>query len=59
MSSSVAKPIIKQIKDSRDALDFFETVSLPKEDEKTQEIIMNFPTVYIHNWKALGNLKFM
>lgn len=41
----MAKPIIKQIKDSRDALDFFETVSLPEEDEKTQEIIMNFPTV--------------
>lgn len=25
---SVAKPIIKQIRDSREALDFFETVSL-------------------------------
>ena len=47
---SVAKPIIKQIRDSREALDFFETVSLPAEDEKTQAIIMNFPTVYIHNW---------
>ena len=47
--SSVARPIIKQIKDSRDALDFFEKVSLPKEDEKTQDIIMNFPTVYIHH----------
>lgn len=57
MSSSVAKPIIKQIKDSRDALDFFETVSLPKEDEKTQEIIMNFPTVYIHNWQASGKFE--
>lgn len=57
MSSSVAKPIIKQIKDSRDALDFFETVSLPKENEKTQEIIMNFPTVYIHNWQASGKFE--
>ena len=55
MSNSVAKPIIKQIKDSRDALDFFETVSLPAEDEKTQEIIMNFPTVYIHNWQDSGD----
>ena len=52
--SSVARPIIKQIKDSRDALDFFEKVSLPKEDEKTQDIIMNFPTVYIHNWQDSG-----
>ncbi len=51
MSSGVARPVIRQIKDSRDALDFFESVSLPNEDEKTQEIITSFPTVYIHNWK--------
>ncbi|MDO5156480.1 MAG: DUF2075 domain-containing protein [Eubacteriales bacterium] len=57
MSVNIAKPIIKQIKDSRDALDFFETVSLPAEDEKTQKIIMNFPTVYIHNWQESGNFE--
>ena len=57
MSSSVAKPIIKQIKDSRDALDFFETVSLPAEDEKTQEIIRSFPTVYVHNWQESGGFE--
>lgn len=57
MSNSVAKPIIKQIKDSRDALDYFETVLLPAEDEKTQEIIMNFPTVYIHNWQDSGDFE--
>ena len=51
MSINVASPIIKHIKDTKDALDFFETVSLPAEDEKTQEIIKNFPTVYIHNWQ--------
>ena len=51
---SVAKPIIKQIRDNREALDFFETVSLPAEDEKTQAIIMDFPTVYIHNWQDSG-----
>lgn len=55
--SSVARPIIKQIKDSRDALDFFEKVSLPKEDEKMQDIIMNFPTVYIHNWQESGDFE--
>lgn len=55
--NSVARPIIKQIKDSRDALDFFEKVSLPKEDEKTQDIIMNFPTVYIHNWQESGDFE--
>ena len=55
--NSVARPIIKQIKDSRDALDFFEKVSLPEEDEKTQDIIMNFPTVYIHNWQESGDFE--
>lgn len=55
--SSVARPIIKQIKDSRDALDFFEKVSLPEEDEKTQDVIMNFPTVYIHNWQESGDFE--
>lgn len=57
MSSSVANPIIRQIKDRRDALDFFENVSLPEEDERTQEIIMNFPTVYIHNWQDSGDFE--
>ncbi|SHI64281.1 DUF2075 domain-containing protein [Pseudobutyrivibrio xylanivorans] len=57
MSSKVASPIIRQIKDSRDALDFFESVLLPEEDEKTQKIIMNYPTVYIHNWKASGDFE--
>ena len=55
--SSVAKPIIKQIEDNQDALDFFETVLLPAEDEKTQNIIMNFPTVYIHNWRQSGDFE--
>lgn len=57
MSINVARPIIKQIKDNRDALDFFENVSLPTEDERTRELIMNFPTVYIHNWKDSGNFE--
>ena len=54
MGIHVAPPIIKNIKDSRDALDFFEMVSLPAEDERTQEIIRSFPTVYIHNWEEDG-----
>ena len=45
--TNIAKPIIKQIKDNREALDYFENIVLPAEDEKTQEIIANFPTVYI------------
>lgn len=51
MNNRVAKPIIKTIEDNRAALDYFETVSLPEEDEKTQEIIKDFPTVYIHCWQ--------
>ena len=55
MSTNVAKPIIRKIEDTQDALDFFESVTLPAEDEKTQEIIKNFPTVYIHNWQESGD----
>ena len=51
MSYKVANPIIKQIEDSREALDFFENITLLEEDEKTREIIKSYPTVYIHNWK--------
>lgn len=55
--TNIAKPIIKQIKDNREALDFFENVSLPAEDEKTREIIADFPTVYIHNWQDSGDFE--
>lgn len=55
MGTSIATPIIKRIKDNRDALDFFEKTSLNEEDEKTQDIIRNFPTVYIHNWQDSGD----
>lgn len=46
-----SKPIIRKINDNRDALDSFEKDCLQNEDEKTQDIILNYPTVYIHNWK--------
>lgn len=36
-------------------MDLFEKVALPTEEEKTQEITRNFPTVYIHNWQDSGN----
>ena len=55
--TNIAKPIIKQIKDNRETLDFFENILLPAEDEKTQEIIANFPTVYIHNWQDSGDFE--
>ena len=57
MSRNIASPIIRQIKDNKDALDFFESVSLQDEDSKTQDIIMNYPTVYIHNWKESGDFE--
>ena len=31
--TNIAKPIIKQIKDNREALDYFENIVLPGEDE--------------------------
>lgn len=34
-----------------EALKDLEEKDLPKEDDKTQEIIASFPTVYIHNWQ--------
>ena len=55
--TNIAKPIIKQIKDNREALDFFENILLPAEDEKTQEIIVHFPTVYIHYWLDSGDFE--
>lgn len=50
---SVAKPIIKQIRDSREALDFLRQYHCLQR-MKTQAIIMDFPTVYIHNWQDSG-----
>lgn len=49
MKKNVAKPIVRKIKDNEIALEQFEQ-SLWIESEKTKDIIMNFPTVYIHNW---------
>ncbi|MDE7435664.1 MAG: DUF2075 domain-containing protein [Lachnospiraceae bacterium] len=54
MTRTIARPIIRKIEDNRDALDYFEQVVLPAENEKAQEIIMNFPTVYLHDWKESG-----
>ena len=51
---NISQPIIKKIEDPRNALDFFEKEILLLEDKKTQKIIKNFPTVYIHNWQDSG-----
>ena len=50
----VSQPIIREIKDNEIALVEFENSLLHGENEKLQEVIMNFPTVYIHNWPETG-----
>lgn len=54
MSSSVSKPIIKQIKDRQDALDFFEHVSLPKNMISNTQITAQ-PEYDIQFWNAMRN----
>lgn len=51
----ISQPIIRKIQDNQKALDYFELVSLPSEDDKIQETIALFPTVYIHNWENTGD----
>ena len=50
MSKNITKPIIRKIKDNETALAEFEKDIKSSEAEDTKDIIMNFPTVYIHNW---------
>lgn len=51
----VSQPIIRKIKDAPKALSDFIEKELPDEDDKIQEIIASYPTVYIHNWKNTGD----
>ena len=44
-------PIVKRIHDNEEALTIFQEQDLLMENKKIQNIIMNFPTIYIHNWK--------
>lgn len=46
-----SRAIVKNIEDNLEALMRFKKNELLKEDDKTQEVIESFPTVYIHNWK--------
>ena len=48
---TIAQPIIKRIKDNREALEYFEQHTVNEENEKNRNVLLNFPTVYIHNWK--------
>lgn len=51
MEKLISKPIIYQIDDNDTSLDEFETQIETLENERVKDIILNYPTVYIHNWK--------
>lgn len=54
---NIADPVIRQIKDNRAALDNFEKNFLQSEEGKTRKLIVDYPTVYIHNWKNSRNFE--
>ena len=45
-------PIVKKIDDNVDGLNNFHKSLLEKASSKEQDILLQFPTVYIHNWKG-------
>lgn len=49
---AIAQPIVKKISDNIGALTEFEKQVRQDESDKTKKIILNFPTVYVHNRKA-------
>lgn len=54
MKANVTKPIIRIIKDNESSLAEFEHKTLYGETENVQDIIRDYPTVYIHNWPDTG-----
>lgn len=49
------KPIVYQIEDNAVSLKEFEEKLYETEPEKVQDVILNYPTVYIHNWKETND----
>lgn len=45
------KPIVKKINDNAQGLKAFQESLMRDTSEKEQDILLQFPTVYIHNWK--------
>ena len=45
------KPIVKKIDDNAQGLKIFQESLMREASEKEQDILLQFPTVYIHNWK--------
>ena len=48
----VAEPIVEKVQDNINALKIFEKQILESNNEKFKDTILNFPIVYIHNWKS-------
>ena len=47
------KPVVKKVNDTIQGLNEFQNL-LKDSSEKERDIILQFPTVYIHNWKDSG-----
>lgn len=45
------KPIVKKIDDNAQGLKIFQELLMRDASEKEQDILLQYPTVYIHNWK--------
>ena len=51
----IAEPIVKKLQDNISSLKEFEKEISNLNDEKLKDIILDFPIVYIHNWKNKDN----
>lgn len=51
----VAEPIVEKLQNNISSLKEFEKEISNLNDEKLRDIILNFPIVYIHNWKNKDN----
>ena len=51
MMGTDIKPIVKKINDNAQGLKIFQESLMRDASEKEQDILLQFPTVYIHNWK--------
>ena len=49
------KPIVKKIDDNAQGLKIFQESLMRDASEKEQDILLQFPTVYVHNWKNTGD----
>ena len=50
----ITEPIIEKIQNNKETLKGFKEKCLKLKNNKTKDILMNFPVVYIHSWKK-GN----